>query len=240
MQQAHVEKVAAGEGFSRGAVVANASFRGFEILAFDKFESLLLTHHLQHLQRRHGKMAKVAKVKKREPTVHSRAHRRNASPPPKDLAVKAAPTEESDYKPWLHNAQNAGISKKKKVKQMSRQQKVRHQKAMEKADANLDKLATKVKDSKARARKVQARRADWQDLNEGGNAVVDGAKAAEDEAEMDESDEDQDEQKVELDVGMDGAESSVTKGEKAVAKAVKDDVNAESTATEVPEEDEEL
>lgn len=74
--------------------------------------------------------------------------------------------QESDYKPWLHNAQNAGVGKKKKTKQETSQQKLRRQRAMEKADANVDKLEKKVLDSKRRAGKVYARRAAWEDLNE--------------------------------------------------------------------------
>lgn len=73
---------------------------------------------------------------------------------------------ETDYKPWLHNAQNAAISKKKKTKQLSRQQKQRQQKALEKADVNVDKLEHKVAGSKARGKRVQARRKDWEELNE--------------------------------------------------------------------------
>jgi hypothetical protein len=71
---------------------------------------------------------------------------------------------EKDYKPWLHSPQNAGVGKKK-TKQLTRQQKVRQQRGMEKADMTEAKLEKKVEDSKSRARRVQARRADWEDLN---------------------------------------------------------------------------
>lgn len=176
-------------------------------------------------------MAKVAKVKKREPTVHSRAHRRNASPPPKELTVKTpAVADGSEYKPWLHNAQNAGISKKKRSKQMTRQQKVRQQKAMEKADANLDKLATKVDHSKARGRKVQARRVEWEELN--GAAVVDGAKVANGEEDTKDS-EAENEGAVELDEGM--ADPAFTSGEDT-----KPVISSEAGALPEPEDDEEL
>lgn len=175
-------------------------------------------------------MAKVAKAKKREPTVHSRAHRRNASPPPKDLAVKSvAADEEIEYKPWLHNAQNAGIGKKKKVKQLSRQQKERQQKAIERADANLDKLATKVKDSKARGRKVQARRAEWEELNGSAGQVVNGEK---EEGEGKDGDVDGGAEGVELDVGMSEVAPTAEK------QAEKDDGTA--VALPDPEDDEEL
>ena len=101
-----------------------------------------------------------------EVSIHSRAARRGASPPPKDLKTKSAPAEESEYKPWLHNAQNAGVSKKKKTKNLSHQQRLRQQRALDKADANVDKLEKKVADSKSRGKKVNARRMDWEELNE--------------------------------------------------------------------------
>ncbi|RMZ06470.1 hypothetical protein D0860_05525, partial [Hortaea werneckii] len=111
-------------------------------------------------------MGKVPKAtKKREVSVHSRAARRGEEPPSKDLAVKSASVQ-SDYKPWLHNAQNAAVGKKKKSKQLSRQQKQRQQKALEKADVNVDKLQSRIADSKARGKRVQARRKDWEELNE--------------------------------------------------------------------------
>jgi hypothetical protein len=72
---------------------------------------------------------------------------------------------ETDYKPWLHSPQNAGIGKKK-TKQLTRQQKLRQQRGMEKADVNEAKLEKKIEDSKSRARRVQARAADWEDMNE--------------------------------------------------------------------------
>ncbi|EMC97855.1 hypothetical protein BAUCODRAFT_67090 [Baudoinia panamericana UAMH 10762] len=109
-------------------------------------------------------MAKTPKVKKREVSFRSRAARRGISPPPKDLAVKA-PVKETDYKPWLHNTQTGGISKKTKVKQLSRGQKLRQQRALEKADATVNKLERKVADSKARSKKIQARAKDWNELN---------------------------------------------------------------------------
>jgi hypothetical protein len=77
-----------------------------------------------------------------------------------------APTEETEYKPWLHSAQNAGISKKKKNKQLTRQQKLRQQRGLENAERNMDKHEKKVADSKTRGKKVQARRTEWEELND--------------------------------------------------------------------------
>ena len=185
-------------------------------------------------------MAKVSKPQRREPSIHSRAHRRNASPPPKDLAVQA-PAESSDYKPWLHNAQNAGISKKKKTKQLSRQQKLRQQRAVEKADANLDKLATKVKDSKARGRKVQARRVEWEELNEKGAGVVEGAKVAhgEDAGEGGNGSQEEEEEEDGLDVGMNEARD-VGAGAKKRDGDVAEVASSPRQRQPEPEEDEEL
>jgi len=114
-------------------------------------------------------------------SLRSRAARRGEEPPAKDLVAKktAAPAEETDYKPWLHSAQNAGISKKPKAKQLTRQQKVRQQKALEKADANVDKLERKVADSKARAKRVKARAKEWEELNvEAGEKAEKGSEQA--------------------------------------------------------------
>lgn len=77
-----------------------------------------------------------------------------------------APENETEYKPWLHNAQSAGISKKKKAKPLTRQQKVRQQRAFEKADVHVNKLERKIADSKARGKKLQGRSKDWDELNE--------------------------------------------------------------------------
>ena len=98
-----------------------------------------------------------------ETSIHSRAARRGDSPPAKN-ALKA-PIEETDYKPWLHNAQNAGIGKKKKNKPLSRQQRLRQQRGFEKADVNFDKLEKKVADSKNRGREIKARSIEWEELN---------------------------------------------------------------------------
>lgn len=98
--------------------------------------------------------------------MHSRAARRGASPPSKDLlAAKAPEKEEKEYKPWLHGAQNAGIQKKQKKKQLTRAQKLRQQKGLDRAEADLDKLEKKVVESKKRAARIQNRAVDWEDLD---------------------------------------------------------------------------
>ena len=99
-------------------------------------------------------------------SVRSRAARRGAEPARADLESIKPPKEETDYKPWLHNAQNAGIQKKAKKKQLTTAQKKRQEKALEKADAITSKHEKKVEDSKKRSARTQARAKQWEDLND--------------------------------------------------------------------------
>lgn len=115
-------------------------------------------------------MAKVAKVKKRETSIHSRAHRRAASPErtlnnnkPKPISKDSS---KDDNDSWIYAAQNTGVHKKApKAKKLTRQQRQRQLKALEHADRNVDKLEKKVADSKASSRRVQDRRKEWEDVN---------------------------------------------------------------------------
>lgn len=120
-------------------------------------------------------MAKVAKVKKRETSIHSRAHRRAASPERTLNNNKPKPISKTkdDDDSWIYAAQSTGVHKKApKAKKLTRQQRVRQLKALEHADRNVDKLEKKVADSKARLGKVQARRKEWEDVNGVRTAVV--------------------------------------------------------------------
>ena len=115
--------------------------------------------------RRHVITNVYANATSLEPSVHTRAARRKTtSPPPPSLAVKSA-ADESTEQPWLYHAQNAGITKRKRRHQKSRQQRLRRERGLEQADRNIDKLEKKVADSKTRGRKARDRRADWDDLN---------------------------------------------------------------------------
>ncbi|KAK5162804.1 uncharacterized protein LTR77_011176 [Saxophila tyrrhenica] len=109
---------------------------------------------------------KTPKVKKREVSVRSRAARRGNAPPPTEGPAVKSKEKATEYTPWLHNAQNSGISKKKKTKQLTRQQKQRQQKGLEHAERNIDKLEKKVADSKKRGKRLQARTKQWEELNE--------------------------------------------------------------------------
>jgi len=73
------------------------------------------------------------------------------------LSTKA-PTDEDGPKPKFLGVHNAGITKKKKTKAMSRQQRLRQEKGMERADSNSDKLANKIAKSKGRAKAIDLRR----------------------------------------------------------------------------------
>lgn len=99
-----------------------------------------------------------------EVSVHSRAARRG-NDTTADLR-RTARVEETEYKPWLHNAQNAGIGKKKKGKRLTHGQRVRQQKGLDNAERNMDKMEKKVANSKQRGKKVKARRVDWSELND--------------------------------------------------------------------------
>ncbi|KAF2859114.1 hypothetical protein K470DRAFT_200493, partial [Piedraia hortae CBS 480.64] len=72
----------------------------------------------------------------------------------------------TEYKPWLHSAsQTNGISRKRS-KNLTRHQKLRHERMLEKAGINVLKLEKKVADSQAKGRRTHRRRHDWELLNE--------------------------------------------------------------------------
>jgi hypothetical protein len=126
---------------------------------------------------------------------------------------------------------------KKKTKQLTRQQKVRQQRGMEKADMTEAKLEKKVEDSKSRARRVQARRADWEDLNENlgvivPDAVVDTQKSNVKTKTI------SDQPKVELDSNMHeppvaadaGAEQILSPGQEATTKVAELSISGTAAA----------
>ena len=107
--------------------------------------------------------------------MHSRAARRAASPSI-DLDKKlkqttrdsASPSRPSQAKPHALAAQNAGIQKKSKKGNMTRAQRLRHQKGLERAADNLDKMEVKVVKSLGKERKVKDRSKGWEDVNDEG------------------------------------------------------------------------
>ncbi|KAH5411916.1 hypothetical protein HBI23_173920 [Parastagonospora nodorum] len=117
-------------------------------------------------------MAKTAKIKKREVTVHSRAARRAASPSI-DLDKKlkqttrdsTSPSRPSQVKPHALAAQNGGIQKKQKKGNMTRAQRLRHQKGLERAADVMDKRQVKVVKSLGKERNIKERSKGWEDVN---------------------------------------------------------------------------
>lgn len=71
----------------------------------------------------------------------------------------------SDSQSVLAPYRSGGIQKKQKKKQISRGQRVRHARDLTKAERIQDRLAAKVADAKSRSKKVQSRRALWEDIN---------------------------------------------------------------------------
>ncbi|KAL4782248.1 Alb1-domain-containing protein [Aspergillus varians] len=111
-------------------------------------------------------MAKAKPVSKR-----SRASRRAASPSlDLDKSLTSLPRAEDTpigRESILADRGNAGVSKKQpKPKAKTRAQRMRQQKGMDKAEALVDQLEIKLAKSKNRARTVQSRAAEWNELNE--------------------------------------------------------------------------
>jgi len=118
---------------------------------------------------------KVPKVKKRAISMHSRAARRAGSPSlDVDKSLLALDRPEQDHTPKtpkVLGVHDSGI-KKKRGKQMTRQQRLRQQKGMERADAVQHKMEKKVEDSVVRSKKIKDRAAAWEELNEKATAEV--------------------------------------------------------------------
>ena len=94
------------------------------------------------------------------PSVKSRAARRATSPSiDVDKSIKdAKPPPETEALPAVLAARNdAGISKKKKQKPRSRQQRLRQEKGLQRAEAVVDKLENKVKRSRTKAKIIKDR-----------------------------------------------------------------------------------
>ncbi|KAK5709638.1 hypothetical protein LTS12_028065 [Elasticomyces elasticus] len=101
---------------------------------------------------------------------HSRAARRDVSPSVDvDKSLRSAPRAESTViqrESVLSERANSGVTKKQpKAKALSKAQRQRQQKGMEKAEMVVDQLEKKVDRSLTRGKSVKARRADWEDLN---------------------------------------------------------------------------
>lgn len=116
-------------------------------------------------------------------SIHSRAARRATSPSldlDKSLKNIRAPQEDVEKKPSQRphsvlGAHGGGISKKRKVKQLSRAQKLRQRKGIERADNIAGSMERKMQQAVGRHKTVKSRRGEWDELNsklETGDDVV--------------------------------------------------------------------
>ncbi|KAH9877838.1 hypothetical protein J1614_003055 [Plenodomus biglobosus] len=114
-----------------------------------------------------------------EVTVHSRAARRASSPSLNlDKSAKpaahtsrdsASPSRPSKLNPHALAAKDAGIIKKQKKGNLTRAQRLRQQKGLERAADNMDKLEVKRSKSFVREKKVKERAKGWEDVNDDGS-----------------------------------------------------------------------
>ncbi|KAJ5279626.1 hypothetical protein N7478_004998 [Penicillium angulare] len=136
----------------------------------------------------------MAKSKPRAP--NTRAARRAASPSlDVDRSLTSAPRAESPtvQRPSiLADRASSGIQKKQKnnQKKLSRAQRLRQQKGMDRAEAVFDQLEIKKSKSIGREKNTKARRAEWEDLNK---KAARFAALQQDDAAEDDDDEDNDE-----------------------------------------------
>ncbi|EEA28579.1 hypothetical protein TMatcc_003078 [Talaromyces marneffei ATCC 18224] len=113
-------------------------------------------------------MVRTGKLKKKSTSVHSRAARRGNSPSDVDRSLESmsrveAPTKAAGV---LAAHANAGISKKKATKKLTRSQRLRQQKGIERGEMLFDRLETKVEKAKTSYSKVaNARKVQWEDLS---------------------------------------------------------------------------
>ncbi|KAH6642031.1 hypothetical protein C7974DRAFT_372027 [Boeremia exigua] len=113
-------------------------------------------------------MAKTAKLKKKQVTPHSRAARRAASPSiplPKPTSPTSTPAKPAKPTP-AHHVLSAPSGIRKKPAKTTRAQRVRAEKAMERAADDMDKWALKREKSIVKAAAIKGRAKGWEDINE--------------------------------------------------------------------------
>ncbi|KAJ5620320.1 hypothetical protein N7510_004304 [Penicillium lagena] len=109
-------------------------------------------------------------AKNRPQSQHSRAARRAASPSlDLDKSLKTLPRAESPtvQRPSvLSERANSGVQKRqKKGKNMTKAQRLRQQKGLERAEAVVDQMEVKLTKSANRQKTINSRRAAWEDTN---------------------------------------------------------------------------
>ncbi|KAK4863039.1 hypothetical protein LT330_010621 [Penicillium expansum] len=162
----------------------------------------------------------------------SRAARRAASPSlDLDKSVTSLPRAESPTttRPSvLADRATSGIQKKqKKNDKVSRAQRLRQQKGMDRAEAVMDQLEIKKAKSLARGKTVNSRRADWEDTNR--KTLAFSALQQDDDDEDDEDDEA---------MGEDSAPTTIAVAKNVFQIAIEDSNPAIDDSTTVDEADE--
>ncbi|CAL5870859.1 uncharacterized protein PFLUO_LOCUS5100 [Penicillium psychrofluorescens] len=109
-------------------------------------------------------------AKNRPLSQHSRAARRAASPSlDLDKSLRTLPRAESptgQHSSVLSERANSGVQKRqKKGKNVSKAQRLRQQKGLERAEAVVDQMQVKLAKSANRQKTINSRRADWEDTN---------------------------------------------------------------------------
>ncbi|MCJ1401009.1 hypothetical protein MMC11_004221 [Xylographa trunciseda] len=161
-------------------------------------------------------MAKTAKLKKnnKSQSVHSRAAKRASSPSinlDKSLKdVKPPSTGSASHPSVLSVHHGAGITKRKgKGKSLSRQQRLRQEKGIERAEAVLDKKEKKVERNAIKGKAVKERSSAWDELN----GKVHDKKAKPKPKEEGEDEWEDEEMQVEEEVGSPAAQIPVQSSE---------------------------
>ncbi|KAJ5160212.1 uncharacterized protein N7482_007216 [Penicillium canariense] len=134
-------------------------------------------------------------AKNKPKTNNSRAARRGASPSlDLDKSLTSLPRVESSpstQRPTLlADRATAGVQKKRKGKNLTKAQRLRQQKGMDRAEAVMDQLEIKKAKSFVRAKIVNERRADWEDTNKKTSILA--ALQQNEEAEEDDDDDNDD------------------------------------------------
>ncbi|KAI9785334.1 MAG: hypothetical protein M1839_000352 [Geoglossum umbratile] len=130
-------------------------------------------------------MSKTAKIKKKTPSLHSRAAKRESSPSLNlDKSLKnAKPPLPNPARPSIATVyQGAGVTKKsKKSKQLTTKQRRRLTKGIERAEDAEDKLGKRIEKSRGKEKVVKERRVGWETTNDKITLEKDSAPIAKDE-----------------------------------------------------------
>jgi hypothetical protein len=181
-------------------------------------------------------------------TIHSRAARRAVSPslnldkgaqkPAHTTRDSASPSRPSKVNPHALAAKDAGIQKKqKKGTNMTRAQRLRYQKGLERAEENMEKLEKKRIKSVGKEKTIKERAKGWEDVN------GDGTKKTKKPHALDQLEEEEKRKEREWvsDEDMDEDEAAVVVEQGAEVKGDGKEVDVEiSQSVPAPAEEEEM